>query len=113
MRVFSLDDNAFTEIANQIKEVLVDHMAGEGLIDHDIARGVKRDWAIVIKEKGLFGKLWDKWRNITEDGHVIAIVRACRAGGVGIEDPPEEEETKEETKEEESPTTAGRFDLEV
>ncbi len=121
---YTISNELLSEVSNQVKEVLVDYMAGEGLINHDQAREVKRNWAVIIKEKNIFGKLWDKWRGIEEKGQRICILRACNAGNVSLDDPIEEEEIKvEETKEKtegDNPTaqrfnldTAQRFNLEL
>ena len=96
---WQFNETELQQVANQIKELLVDHMTGENILSVENCREVKRNWAIVVKKKGWLGEMWDRWRGQdNQEEAQFTVVRSCTWGNIGIE---ESEEKPDEEPEEE------------
>lgn len=58
MKVYTMGPIALTESSNQFKEVFLEAMVQEGLIDEELQKEMN-NYCVVVSEKSFFGKLWD------------------------------------------------------
>ncbi len=79
MKALTLSARGLTETANQCKEVFLESMVDEKMITQGKADEMN-SYAIVIIEKGFFGKFWDRvhfnWNDTSKDQDFkIAVVK--------------------------------------
>ena len=59
-RIAIYGDGELTALANQIKEMTLEEMASQGLIDEGKAKSFMEENAIIVIQKGLLGSAIDK-----------------------------------------------------
>ena len=91
MMAYTFTESDLTEICNQAKEILVESMAVNGFITDDQCDEINQTYAIVVKRKGWFGKMWDKLHGADENSVQIAVVKCAIATKI-----PHEEENLDE-----------------
>jgi len=78
MHAYTMSAQALTEQNNQAKEVFVETMLKNGVINEDMAETLSQ-YSIVVAEKSYFGKLWNKvFFKGDYDGMTIVIVKVMK-----------------------------------
>lgn len=72
--VYSYTEIQMTELANQAKEQIIFALCNEGLLKGD-PEILSCEYVIVIHQKGLFGKIFDKFRGTDKDGLFFAVLK--------------------------------------
>ena len=73
---WNFDTTELTLEINKVKDIVIEGLEREGLFKEGvIGDNLKANYAIVIKEKGMFGKLWDKYRRIENKGFMLNMVK--------------------------------------
>jgi len=74
MKAYKMSAQALTENYNQSKELYIDALLKENIIDDEMANKMNQ-YCMVISEKKFFGKIWAKifWKNHNEDMNISVI----------------------------------------
>ena len=73
--VFTLDKGDLEEALDQAKAVVLVSMVNEGLLPIDVAEEWASTHTIVLKKKGFFRTLTDRWKKTDEiEGHLMFVV---------------------------------------
>ena len=75
MNVYSITTEELTKYMNAGKEALLLALEKEGLLT-DKAETIAGNYAVVIHEKGVLGKTWDKLRGTSSDA-IITVVKGA------------------------------------
>jgi len=76
---YTYTDESLTSFANQIKELVVKHLHSEHRLRGGVSEPVERicgEFTVVLAKKGVLGKWFDKFRDRTEDGPYITILKS-------------------------------------
>lgn len=74
MEIYSLENSDFTRNANVSKEALLKALERDGVIVS--AKELSEKYAVVWKQKGIFGTWWDKFTNDeNHEGWAIQVVK--------------------------------------
>lgn len=77
-----MTENDLTQTANQARELFIAALVGEGYLTKDQGREIMSEFVVVIRKKGWWGKLFDKFRGITNDGMYVEIVKAAKIASI-------------------------------
>ena len=77
--VWQYSEAQMTELANQAKEHIIFALANEGLLKGD-AEEISRTYVIVLHNKGVFGRIWDRWFGSDKEGLFLAVLKAVSGG---------------------------------
>lgn len=70
-----LDTQNFTKNLNNAREMLADNLYAAGVITKKQADVIANDYAFVVVEKGMFGKLFDKFWGEDKTTPIIKLVK--------------------------------------
>ena len=70
---YSMTGEQLTELSNQIRELFIDAMLRQGIIDEQQAHNMQQYVFMVVK-RGFLGKFWDKlWNPNGNESRIIVL----------------------------------------
>jgi hypothetical protein len=74
LKLYPYTMTELTAMVNQAKEATISALANEGILTRD-PREVAQSYALVMYQKGWFGRQWDKWRGLEEGECYLVVVK--------------------------------------
>ena len=85
MRIFQYTDEQRIGLLNQAKEQIIFALAHEGLLKGD-PEDISRHYVIVLYARGLFGRIWDRFRGIEKSDDGLSYFAVMKAVNYPMED---------------------------
>jgi len=70
---YNYDINQLQKFSNQVKEVLINHLAQDGVIDNP--QKIMETYAVILSEQGWLGSQISKILKHKDDGAVISVMK--------------------------------------
>ena len=86
IKQYTFCDSDLTGFANDVREVVLCGLDKQSLLNGDLKEIISTT-AIVVKPKGLFGRMFDKIRGIKDDKAIFLFVKVLPLSEVEVKDP--------------------------
>lgn len=95
-QMYSMDNESLTDNFNRVKELIAAALVTEEMISKQDAAIFCRDYAVVVRRPGFWGKLWSKFTGEkTGDAAPITIVKRIGLSLIKLEDAYDSEDSEQ------------------